>query len=64
MRIVFVFSLIFAVAVAQEGGEAVEKTALEIDTGVRAASTYQNCDCQCNSITTTDGYSLSGNCQR
>merc|ERR1711963_718107 len=35
----------------------------KITTGTRAASTYQNCNCQCNSDTWTDGQYIRGNCR-
>merc|ERR1712152_108987 len=34
-----------------------------ISTGTRAASTYQNCNCQCDSYTWSDGKYTRGNCK-
>merc|ERR1739844_239123 len=34
---------------------------ITVDT--RAPSTYQNCDCQCDSVTWTDGNTIKGNCR-
>merc|ERR1712038_1591288 len=34
-----------------------------IDVDNRAPSTYENCDCQCNSDTWTDGNGIKGNCK-
>ena len=34
------------------------------DIGDKAASTYQNCNCQCDSYTWTDGEIIRGNCKR
>merc|ERR1712038_2099605 len=43
-------------------GFAVQNWTEAIDVGGKAASTYQNCDCQCNSDTWTDGNYIRGNC--
>ena len=36
----------------------------EPDVSVRAPSTYQNCDCQCDSYTWTSNGKILGNCLR
>lgn len=40
----------------------VEKS--EVDIGLRAASTFQNCDCQCDSYSWISNGRYQGNCQR
>ena len=41
-----------------------EKAGNSIKVDTRAPSTYQNCNCQCNSDTWTDGTTVKGNCRR
>merc|ERR1711936_71712 len=55
------FLLIFGL-VAKEalGIDFVDNKKITVDT--RAPSTYQNCNCQCNSDTWTDGTTVKGNC--
>ena len=55
--------LIFGL-VAKEalGIDFVDNKKITVDT--RAPSTYQNCNCQCNSDTWTDGTTVKGNCRR
>merc|ERR1712001_431886 len=40
-----------------------QKASGKISVGGKAASTYQNCNCQCNSDTWTDGNTIKGNCR-
>merc|ERR1712109_369336 len=56
------FLLIFGL-VAKEalGIDFVDNKKITVDT--RAPSTYQNCNCQCNSDTWTDGTTVKGNCR-
>merc|ERR1711884_297832 len=56
------FLLIFGL-VAKEalGIDFVDNKKITVDT--RAPSTYQNCNCQCNSDTWTDGNEIKGNCR-
>merc|ERR1712186_33733 len=56
------FLLIFGL-VAKEalGIDFVDNKKITVDT--RAPSTYQNCNCQCNSDTWTDGNTVKGNCR-
>merc|ERR1711987_8021 len=56
------FLLIFGL-VAKEalGIDFVDNKKITVDT--RAPSTYQNCNCQCNSDTWTDGNEIKGNCK-
>ena len=39
-------------------------TGIEGGVGIKAASSFQNCNCQCNSDTWTDGQFIRGNCRR
>ena len=41
-----------------------QKASGKISVGGKAASTFQNCNCQCNSDTWTDGQYIRGNCRR
>jgi hypothetical protein len=41
----------------------VAKEAIGIDVGTKAASTFQNCNCQCDSTTWTNGQKIFGNCR-
>merc|ERR1712172_149781 len=50
--------LLFVVLMAKE---AFCQKRITVDT--RAPSTYQNCNCQCDSITVTDGNTIKGNCR-
>merc|ERR1712186_82607 len=53
--------LLFVGLVAKEAfGQRAQKK-ITVDT--RAPSTYQNCNCQCNSDTWTDGTTVKGNCR-
>merc|ERR1712110_647488 len=56
------FLLIFGL-IAKEalGIDFVDNKKITVDT--RAPSTYQNCNCQCNSDTWTDGTTVKGNCR-
>merc|ERR1712014_207025 len=56
------FLLIFGL-VAKEalGIDFVDNKKITVDT--RSPSTYQNCNCQCNSDTWTDGTTVKGNCR-
>merc|ERR1712001_268568 len=40
-----------------------QKASGKISVGGKAASTFQNCNCQCNSDTWTDGQYIRGNCR-
>merc|ERR1712018_716380 len=56
------FLLIFGlVAKGAFGIDFVDNKKITVDT--RAPSTYQNCNCQCNSDTWTDGTTVKGNCR-
>merc|ERR1712184_234097 len=52
---------IFLLFVGLMGKEAFCQKRITVDT--RAPSTYQNCNCQCDSIMVTDGNELKGNCR-
>ena len=41
-----------------------QKTSGKVTVSNRAPSTFQNCNCQCNSDTWTDGQYIRGNCRR
>ena len=41
-----------------------EKAGNSIKVDTRAPSTYQNCNCQCDSYTWSDGNYIRGNCRR
>merc|ERR1711971_208903 len=51
---------IFLLLVGLMAKEAFCQKRITVDT--RAPSTYQNCNCQCDSITVTDGNTIKGNC--
>merc|ERR1712212_901152 len=56
------FLLIFGLLAKEAFGiDFVDNKKITVDT--RAASTYQNCNCQCNSDTWTDGNTIKGNCR-
>merc|ERR1712241_693482 len=55
------FILLFVILVIQRAFG--QKTEEKITTANKAASTFQNCDCQCDSDTWTDGNTIKGNCQ-
>merc|ERR1712079_183304 len=55
------FILLFVILVIQRAFA--QKTEEKITTANKAASTFQNCDCQCDSDTWTDGNTIKGNCQ-
>merc|ERR550525_1707394 len=52
---------IFLLFVGLMAKEAFCQKRITVDT--RAPSTYQNCDCQCDSVTWTDGSTIKGNCR-
>merc|ERR1712172_265440 len=52
---------IFLLLVGLMAKEAFCQKRITVDT--RAPSTYQNCNCQCDSITVTDGNTIKGNCR-
>merc|ERR1711971_1486013 len=52
---------IFLLFVGLMAKEAFCQRKITVDT--RAPSTYQNCDCQCDSVTWTDGSTIKGNCR-
>merc|ERR1712213_248242 len=52
---------IFLLLVGLVAKEAFGQRKVTVDT--RAPSTYQNCNCQCNSDTWTDGTTVKGNCR-
>merc|ERR1712183_161471 len=52
---------IFLLFVGLMAKEAFCQKRITVDT--RAPSTYQNCDCQCDSATWTDGSTIKGNCR-
>merc|ERR1712047_43416 len=55
------FLLIFGLVAKEAFGiDFVDNKKITVDT--RAPSTYQNCNCQCNSDTWTDGTTVKGNC--
>merc|ERR1712241_827121 len=54
----FIFGLVAKEAL---GIDFVDNKKITVDT--RAPSTYQNCNCQCNSDTWTDGNEIKGNCK-
>merc|ERR1712179_162249 len=55
------FLLIFGLFATEAFGiDFVDNKKITVDT--RAPSTYQNCNCQCNSDTWTDGTTVKGNC--
>merc|ERR1711936_194810 len=55
------FLLIFGLLAKEAFGiDFVDNKKITVDT--RAPSTYQNCNCQCNSDTWTDGTTVKGNC--
>merc|ERR1712047_198236 len=55
------FLLIFGLFAKEAFGiDFVDNKKITVDT--RAPSTYQNCNCQCNSDTWTDGTTVKGNC--
>merc|ERR1712226_1423537 len=55
------FLLIFGLVAKEAFGiDFVDNKKITVDT--RAPSTYQNCNCQCNSDTWTDGSTVKGNC--
>merc|ERR1711922_116858 len=56
------FLLIFGLFAKEAFGiDFVDNKKITVDT--RAPSTYQNCNCQCNSDTWTDGTTVKGNCR-
>merc|ERR1711909_91657 len=56
------FLLIFGLFATEAFGiDFVDNKKITVDT--RAPSTYQNCNCQCNSDTWTDGTTVKGNCR-
>merc|ERR1712007_232237 len=56
------FLLIFGLLAKEALGiDFVDNKKITVDT--RAPSTYQNCNCQCNSDTWTDGTTVKGNCR-
>merc|ERR1712109_160736 len=56
------FLLIFGLLAKEAFGiDFVDNKKITVDT--RAPSTYQNCNCQCNSDTWTDGTTVKGNCR-
>merc|ERR1712038_1992100 len=56
------FLLIFGLVAKEAFGiDFVDNKKITVDT--RAPSTYQNCNCQCNSDTWTDGTTIRGNCR-
>merc|ERR1711899_628806 len=56
------FLLIFGLVAKEAFGiDFVDNKKITVDT--RAPSTYQNCNCQCNSDTWTDGTTVKGNCR-
>merc|ERR1711962_280139 len=56
------FLLIFGLLANEAIGiDFVDNKKITVDT--RAPSTYQNCNCQCNSDTWTDGTTVKGNCR-
>merc|ERR1712061_459606 len=56
------FLLIFGLFAKEALGiDFVDNKKITVDT--RAPSTYQNCNCQCNSDTWTDGTTIKGNCR-
>merc|ERR1712102_81015 len=56
------FLLIFGLFAKEALGiDFVDNKKITVDT--RAPSTYQNCNCQCNSDTWTDGTTVKGNCR-
>merc|ERR1711899_701252 len=56
------FLLIFGLLAKEASGiDFVDNKKITVDT--RAPSTYQNCNCQCNSDTWTDGTTVKGNCR-
>merc|ERR1712109_428848 len=56
------FLLIFGLVAKEAFGiDFVDNKKITVDT--RAPSTYQNCNCQCNSDTWTDGNTVKGNCR-
>merc|ERR1712038_1810268 len=56
------FLLIFGLVAKDAFGiDFVDNKKITVDT--RAPSTYQNCNCQCNSDTWTDGITVKGNCR-
>jgi hypothetical protein len=77
MKTAFVFLALLGVGlckpqdvVAPEGGEAPDAGEAPapadggIDIAVRAPSSFQNCDCQCDSYTWTSNGKILGNCLR
>merc|ERR1712100_767751 len=52
---------IFLLFVGLMAKEAFCQKRITVDT--RAPSTFQNCDCQCDSVTWTDGSTIKGNCR-
>ena len=56
------FGLCLTFAMGQDVVNEVGKKTIKTNT--KAASTYQNCNCQCDSYTWSDGIYIRGNCRR
>ena len=65
MKIFLLFlGLVVKDTYSQEGPFGTTEPTFKVTVDGKAASTYQNCNCQCDSDTWTDGIAIRGNCER